>query len=305
MSNVEPLPVPRDHAVAHAGVIEMSVEDWINVPDNPVQRDTARRARKAKHLHVLDPVHQEVRMARLPDASCIKLDGHTRALLWNGGLAHENIQPKRPEYVVATVYECQTREDAKRLYDKFNSRASVKTWQDEVQGAHRELDLHFESSLLRAGRYGMAVRSLYELLYRVAYQTTPTFTRRCVEEFAPELRFLDRCVPSKADFPVAVTMAALATIRDSGSPAVEFWDRYAKDAGYKGDGERDPVQALRETVQTAREQKRLSKQFYLELMGPAAAAVAMDQRGGIYKKKKGIGTGEKKLAALLDRLRAS
>lgn len=61
---------------------KMLVEDWIKVEDNPIQRDTEKHAAKAKHLMTPHPSHSFVFAAELPNGKLIKLDGHTRALMW-------------------------------------------------------------------------------------------------------------------------------------------------------------------------------------------------------------------------------
>lgn len=307
MSKVQPLPVarqngPRDHAVVYAGVIEMSVEDWINVEDNPVQRDTERRAKKAKHLHILDAVHQETRMARLPDGQCIKLDGHTRGFLWAGGLAREGIEPRRPEYVSVSVYDCRAKVDVIALYDKFNSKAAAKTAVDEVQGAHRQLKLQFTSPLLRAGCYGQAVRLLHQRVNGYGKSSEPGYLRVCVAEFQAELAKLDAFDPGHKDFPAPFIMAALSTIRVYGKPAVEFWDDYARDAGSKIGDERDPVQALREVLLDARARRDINSATYFDMMGQAVNTVEAHLRGMTYKRVVRKKT-EAQLAAFLRRVK--
>ncbi len=65
-----------------ATVKKMLVEDWIKVTPNPIQRDTEKHAAKAKHLLTPHPTHSVVHAAELPNGKLIKLDGHTRALIW-------------------------------------------------------------------------------------------------------------------------------------------------------------------------------------------------------------------------------
>lgn len=302
MSNVQPLPVAREHAVTYAGVIEMSVEDWINVEENPVQRGTERRAEKATHLHVLDAVHQETRMARLPGGRSIKLDGHTRGFLWAGGLAHKGISPARPDYLSVSVYDCRSIDDVTALYDKFNSKAAVKTASDEVQGAHRQLDLRFTSPLLRAGCYGQAVRLLHQRVNGYGKSYKPGYLRECVREFRAELAKLDACQPARKDFPAPFIMAALATIRVYGQPAVTYWTGYAADAGYKIGEERDPVQALREVLLDARAKQGITTASYFDLMGQAVNAVEAQLHGVNYKRAIRKKT-EAHLAAFLRRVK--
>ena len=65
----------------------MGVRQWVNVPDNPRQRDTVRHANKAKrkHLKEADEAHGIVFAAMLDGEITWKLDGHTRAYLWDTG----------------------------------------------------------------------------------------------------------------------------------------------------------------------------------------------------------------------------
>jgi len=159
MSNVEALPAPRHAApaasgpgIVYAGTMTMTIDDWIAVPDNPVQRDTERHARKATHLHALHPTHQVVEMARLPNGEQYKVDAHSRAYLWDGRLAGEGIRPERPRLLTVNVWACQSLADVKRHYDTCDSKAAVVTLPDKLHGAQRELELRFRSTLLKSGR---------------------------------------------------------------------------------------------------------------------------------------------------------
>jgi hypothetical protein len=309
MSNVEPLPAPdRGHAraaarsvpvagvgIIFAGTMTMTVDDWIAVPDNPVQRDTERHARKATHLHTLHPTHQVVDMARLPNGQQYKADAHSRAFLWDGRLAGEGIRPQRPRLVTVKVWACQNLSDVKRLYDTCDSKAAVETLPDKLHGAQREIGLTFNSTLLKSGRYGQAVKNLYQKVYGYEDRKRPDFLRICVTEFVDDLRRLDDCNPSQGHFPFAITMAALATIRAYGEQAVDFWKGYEREAGWKMDGDRDPIQALHEALQDTRARKQIDSQHQWELMGRAVNAVEMAARSGTYK-----GRIKKKSAAQLD-----
>lgn len=63
---------------------KMSLHQWLQVPDNPRQRDTIRHATKAAKDHLSEPslTHLEVSAAELPNGELLKLDGHTRSYLW-------------------------------------------------------------------------------------------------------------------------------------------------------------------------------------------------------------------------------
>ena len=128
--------------------IEMSVEEWLRVPDNPRQRNTESRLIKAKsYLANPLPIHRFVTAARLPDGRLIKIDGHTRAALWFHGLI------PRPESVICTVipvddlqqaaelyWACDTPEASKRLSDylfgtlKASGRTITAKWVEQAVG---------------------------------------------------------------------------------------------------------------------------------------------------------------------------
>ena len=82
--------------------ITMKIEEWIHVPDNPVQRNTEEHARRARHLFNPSPTHAVAAMAELPDGQRFKLDGHTRAYLWARG----DVAP--PPVMYIDLYECET-----------------------------------------------------------------------------------------------------------------------------------------------------------------------------------------------------
>src|SRR5260370_461566 len=62
--------------------IELTVAEWLEIPDNPRQRDTERHLQRAKHLMTPAPTHRRVAMAQATtDDRRWKLDGHTRAII--------------------------------------------------------------------------------------------------------------------------------------------------------------------------------------------------------------------------------
>ena len=75
-------------------VRKMTVAEWIKVEDNPIQRDTEHHAAKAKHLLTPLPSHAFVFACELPNGKLIKLDGHTRALLWQRGQVWTSLKAK-------------------------------------------------------------------------------------------------------------------------------------------------------------------------------------------------------------------
>lgn len=110
----------------------MSVEEWVQVPDNPRQRDTNRRLGRAWYLARPTPLHSVVYAAELPDGSLVKLDGHTRAALWHLG------KIPQPDFVRCIIVQVDTLEEAAKLYWTFDTPDCAKRLTDYLDGALRE-----------------------------------------------------------------------------------------------------------------------------------------------------------------------
>jgi len=109
--------------------IEMTAEEWIRVPPNPRQRNTIMHARSAKYLLTPQPTHLSVAAARLPDGQLVKIDGHTRAYLWQT----RAVQP--PPKVLVNVYPVQSIAEAEHLCQMYDSLGPVKTFKDLMYSA--------------------------------------------------------------------------------------------------------------------------------------------------------------------------
>lgn len=221
----------------------MSLADWIAVPDNPRQRDTESRAGRAVHLDKFDPTHAVVHMATLPDGSRYKLDGHTRTHKWlhNPAMA--------PKVVTINDWPCRDVEAVVELYTRFDSRKAVETGVDQLAGAVRLAGIEYTSPLLRSGRYGSAIKRLYQMIYgRFGKWTDEILVGDAVAEFRSELIALDKLHPTTHLFPAGIIMAFCATHRVRGAASMEFWEKYAARAGTKNKGAMDAPQALLETA---------------------------------------------------------
>lgn len=236
--------------VQFSGTIEMTPSQWADVQPNRRQRDTERHAKRAKHLRNPHPVHQRVNAARLPDGRLIKLDGHTRALLWERG------ELQSPQTVLVDVWTCENEGAAAALYSTFDNRGAVETSSDQMFGAVRELHLEFSSDLLKSGLYVHAIRFGFAMLYSKPKSDEMT-VYDLVGYWRPELELLDGCEPGRIRFVGGVTVAALITLRRYGAEATDFWKSYAKGAGVKLENELDPVEMLEQVVRDRRVKKRL------------------------------------------------
>lgn len=225
----------------------MSVEEWAAVPDNPRQRDTEARLKKARHLLERSPTHQQVAMAKCFDGRRWKLDGHTRALLWQ-------TRPElAPLFVRVDVYLVDDEEAAKRLYECFDNLAAVETSIDKVRGAYRELGFSAQSTMVRNGRIGNAVK-FAEHFYRGepgwSWEGGTLSTYKIIADWLPEIMLVDQTSPTPRLMVGPFFTAALLSFRkyqhnpQKQARISEFWNKYNAEEGSSMDGERDGVQAL-------------------------------------------------------------
>jgi hypothetical protein len=269
--------------------VEMTPVQWAKVQDNPRQRDTLAHAKRAKHLRIYDPAHQFVSMAQLPDGTLYKLDGHTRSLLWSTG------EVAGPKTLCVDVFTCDDVQAVQNLYSKIDSQSAVETGADKIAGAAKQHGLVFTSPLLRAGRYGTAVKRLYMLTAKDwTPWSDPRFIYDAVGFYVPELRRLDALTPQKSSFTVGVIMAALATFKRRGAEATKFWEAYAADQGVRNATTMDGVQALREAVvdvklRAAGKGMDGGNAQQVALLGKGILAFEMYRSGRPYKAGKGGG----------------
>jgi hypothetical protein len=142
--------------------MRMSVDAWCAMLDNPRQRDTEKRVRKATrpggHLRVSSPVHAQTFAAQLPDGRMFKLDGHTRAWCWE----HGRLIP--PEQVLVTVIPAADVDEVKELYKQFDDPRASENLQDKLSGALREHDLDLRSGCF-SQLYASSLRAAHNLLF--------------------------------------------------------------------------------------------------------------------------------------------
>ena len=135
----------------------MSVSQWIAVPDCPIQRDTERHASKAKHLLKPLDIHAVTFAAELPDGSLVKLDGHTRALLWKRN------QVRHPPEVRVNVIPVKNIAEANVLYGTLDSKDALETASDKISGGFHAIEFQPKSGLLIAGGLANALRLCWNL----------------------------------------------------------------------------------------------------------------------------------------------
>jgi len=225
-------------------LIELTVAQWADVQDNPIQRNTAEHAKKAirGHLRNASPTHSLVAAALLPDGAMVKLDGHTRSALWQDG------RLEAPKTVYVAVHSVQGMAHAMELYKQFDNPAATENAGDRLNGALRLHALAAKNRLLTQGGITSALGMID--------QTKSVY--KMVGEWKDELELLDELSASPAAMPSTLICAALLTLRKHGAKALDFWRLYAAGGGTRIDGKSCGVDELTRIVADLRARKQLA-----------------------------------------------
>lgn len=208
--------------------VMMIIDDWIDVEDCPMQRDTAARAKRAQdYLRHPLPTHYEV-SAACYSGKMIKLDGHTRALLWKEGTID-----RISDSVNVTVYNVDSLAEMRSLYESFDSKLASKTAYDNTLSAVKSNDLVLSSTVLRSARFGQALNVASQLPASERYEQ--------VRMFVSELEMLDELNMSSSNCWNPHIAAALLTLKLHGGAARDFWHRVNHSDGCSEGGVGDPV----------------------------------------------------------------
>ena len=215
--------------------IQMTPAQWAQVEDNPIQRDTELHARKATRTHLKTPssAHRHVHAAHLPDGKLVKLDGHTRSLLWEDG------RLKKPEVVEVALHEVRNMQEAIDLYKHFDNPSATETATDRLTGAYRFHGISPRSELLTNGGISTALN--------IINQSSPQIYDM-VGEWKDELMMLDDINATHQQMSSVLIAACLLTLRKHGSRALDFWRLYCAGGGTRIDGKSCGVDELTRIV---------------------------------------------------------
>lgn len=217
--------------------IRMSVEDWLDVPDNPRQRPTEEHAKKAlrKHLSKLQSSHAIVHAATCDGEILCKIDGHTRAYVWKNGLLEQ------PDELLCVCIEVESLEEAADIYTHFDSPVAVETVTDRVGGALRESGIDMSSPLLRHRKFMTAIHIAIGSRPRTSQGGNLEYG--LIAQWKQELEILDSW--NLPQIHSALCGLALALIRaEYTDSARRFFQGYAAKAGVKNEQGCDGVMAL-------------------------------------------------------------
>lgn len=238
---------------------KMLTAEWIAVEDNPIQRDTERHAAKAKHLLTPHPTHSFVFAAELPSGKLIKLDGHTRALMWK----RKDVGP--PMQVQVGIIPVKDRAEAERLYKDFDSRDALETMRDKVSGAFNRHNFEPQSGLVQTGSLTSALRIAQGVLTGGTVSrgagagsspkngTNQSVLARkdvyeMIDEWSYELHALDGFGLAQGRISSGVIAAFLLSYRRHGHKVTPFWQGVFANQGSKTGGQMDAIQAVCELI---------------------------------------------------------
>lgn len=240
-------------------LLRMTVEDWLKIPDNPIQRDTHRHAEKARkrHLSKADETHAMVAAAVMPDGSVYKVDGHTRAHLWATG------ELQRPDQLTVVMHSAASTDRLIELYRLYDNPTAAEDSRDRLSGAYRLHGIVSDSWLLTRGGMTSALKFISgaaEHRFSIV---------QMVGEWKTEILMLNEEPFGQGNCPTAVLIAALLTIRRHSSPAHAFWNVYANGLGSKVLGAADGAHELDRLVREASARRMLGSSHTCEVAGKA------------------------------------
>jgi hypothetical protein len=228
----------------------MTLKQWAEVQDAPVQRDTAKHWNKAKkYLSTLREAHRTVHMAVTDDGKEYKLDAHTRTYGWMNGLTDAV-----PDYVTVKITYVKDEDEVIEEYYTYDSGGQTKDASDQLYSAFKQFNISYQSSFF-AGCKGIvsamkeALREIHRLyeIENAPANIQHVSVATCVEYFQEQLRALDSIMPTKTRFsgpPTAAFLLAHFKYSELGKnvdDVVEFFRRHQNDEGVKNGKTHDSV----------------------------------------------------------------
>ncbi|WP_456868383.1 hypothetical protein [Galbibacter sp. BG1] len=203
----------------------MKATEWVKIPRNSIQRNETLRA--ALHLKTLQPEHAVAFMARDTNGNCVKVDGHTRSYLIDRKASFL-------DELLVIVYDIldpkiSLKAESERLYNSYDSRRSVKTSPDAIQGFMSAAGMNLKTSWLAKGSFGEALT-----LASSYVKSAPGKNDRDsqLKFFQTELESLDQINPVSSRFKVPFLASALLMLRrDSGSSTLMMLEAFNDKTG--------------------------------------------------------------------------
>lgn len=227
--------------------IEMTVAQWIGIPDHPRQRDTERRAKadSGRHLHEYKSIHKHVHAVKY-NGKLYKADGHSRAFLWDSG----KLRHPPGGMVSVTVSFAKTEREFLEVYEWFDSSYAVKTGRDQLFGAVKECGLDIRSGLLLTFGWSTQLKRADKYKHSNIYDT--------VAEWKDVIAGLDGMGLTSKHFPQLIGLMLTAIRRDGVITATKFFVPVFKGEGVQDARGKDGVRAACEFLEDKKSKGAMS-----------------------------------------------
>jgi len=253
--------------MATVAIKTMSVDDFIDIPSNPIQRNTEGHARTATskngHLTEYSPTHALVSYAT-DGTNSWKLDGHTRSLLWSKNLLES------PSKLHVSVYKVKGEAEAIELYKHFDNAKAVEVATHRIYGAMRYHNIKIKSEpFLNASGLSTGLKTA---ICALGGEWNKNSVRKLneiqlVEEFKKECEWLftvgdcnyqNRKNMLGAGWSGCVTVAAILALRVHGNKALSFFEAFSHGTGEKSKGSYDCVELCTQYIRQQRNEGNLN-----------------------------------------------
>ncbi len=255
-------------------ILHMTVDEWLQTQNHPRQRDTVRHGRaihwrEAKTSEGVLKTHLGHVVGAILNDTLFKIDGHTRAHLWETGVL------ERPSKIVVTTYRVKDRDELNALYGVMDLSSAAERPSDQVYGAYRDCDLVIQSQRLRGGNISealhLAIRG--EPKARRSKKRLTFDVYEAVRLFKTELKKLDAINPDPKIYPTGILAAALIMLALY-PKTLPFFRLLNEKNGEKKGGRMDPVEATLDLINEMRYSKQLHHSIgHLELCARCIRAV--------------------------------
>ena len=196
---------------SQAPIIQMTIEQWYNVPRNPCQKEERDTSRKLGYLYKFIKEHATARMGVYPDGRVCKIDCHSRGRLY---YEQPELVDRVPKFLNVECYPVRDDEHAAHRFDVVDNRKTSKNAADNVHGAFRMAGVPTTSKFFRtASNIKAALGYAYEVWHRSFHGKTvksadvPTVVQ--VKRFKEGLAALDRIAVNRNNLTAPFIMAFL------------------------------------------------------------------------------------------------
>jgi len=135
-----------EHGKTERNVV-LSYNEFHAIPPIFCNRDWLQRWKIVAKLlnEEPNPTQKNIALVRYPDGNLEIANGNTRRYCWETGKA------PRPTTLFAEIYHVANQDEARAIYNSFDSEKSVEKSPDKFTGAFRELNMNIQSKNMKKG----------------------------------------------------------------------------------------------------------------------------------------------------------